>query len=311
MFKKYCILFCLFFHISFGKTDPKLISFDAIDTSNNTKEKTITFTIPEKDFIYKDFISCSINEPGITLSPWKADKCSTDHYDPSFKETKPVFNETFSISMTATSTTQYYNEPIHLYCSYYRNADKKINHTLFPLAFTQPIDTHIQIQDAMIEESITKKQFYSIDQYHSFFDKWYYQCTIIMQNIITFFKTHYQKIFYFLIFLMSLLFFIAYFYHEQLKKHRSIYEWIETILSLTTIMVIIYLLMHAYVPSTAIMKTIIMNISVLSSGITGIYYIKKSTNLQSGFLRTFCACLGNGFIYVAVYLGFKTLQFYL
>jgi hypothetical protein len=310
-FKKFFIILCFFFTISFGKPDPKLISFETIDSSNNSKEITITFIIPEKDFIYKDFISCSINEPGIVLSPWKADTCSIEHYDPSFKETKPVFNETFSISMTASTNVECYNEPIHLYCSYYRNSDKKINHVLFPMMFNHPIDTHLQVQDAIIEESVAKKQVNNSDQHHSLIDIWSQHCIIAIHNCIAIFETHHQKIMYFFMFLISLILLIIYFYREQFQKHKHIYESIEITLSFCVTAIIIYVLIYFYAMSTPTTKAIVVNISALFSGIAGIFYIKKSTNLQSGFLRTFCTCLGNVFIYSAVYLSFKTLQFYL
>src|SRR5438046_10207362 len=130
------LLLLIFFSIGFGKSNPELMLFNAKDIAPLTKEITITFMVEEKDFIYKDFITCSTHEPKLSLSSWKTDTQSINHYDPSFKETKQVFNETFSITMIAT-ITEWISEPIHLYCSYYRKTDKKINDALFIFSFAQ------------------------------------------------------------------------------------------------------------------------------------------------------------------------------
>ncbi len=110
----------MFFTISLGKSTPGLISFNTTDIDPQTKEITINFTISKKDFIYKDFITCSIDNPHITLSSWKANKPTVAHYDSSFKEAKQVFNEDFSIIITATAK-QPLNDHIYFYCSYYRH----------------------------------------------------------------------------------------------------------------------------------------------------------------------------------------------
>jgi len=146
----------MIFNIIFGRTDPKLITFNAIDISPNTKEIIITFIIPEKDFIYRDFITCSVQEPTVTLSTWKTDKQSVSQYDPAFKETKQIFNETFSISIIITATPKACNSaPIYLYCSYYRASEKKINHTLFTLVFSQPLEKNEYPDDPLLDNERT------------------------------------------------------------------------------------------------------------------------------------------------------------
>ncbi len=93
------LLVLTFFTISLGQSNPRLITCTTIDTDHYTKEITVTFTVPKKDFIYKDFITFSVDDPTIILSSWKANKQSVAHYDSSFKEAKQVFNEDFSITM--------------------------------------------------------------------------------------------------------------------------------------------------------------------------------------------------------------------
>ncbi len=128
-FKIIIIFLFIVSHISFGKLDSELMVFNTTDISDTVKEIVITFIIPEKDYIYKDFITCSVNEPTVTLSPWKASIQSINYYDASFKDTKQIFNENFSLTMIAT-TQKYDTEPVYLYCSYYRCSEKKINHIL-------------------------------------------------------------------------------------------------------------------------------------------------------------------------------------
>jgi hypothetical protein len=294
------------FHISFGKSDPKLMLFNATDAGNNTKEITITFIIPEKDFIYKDFISCSVDEPTVTLSPWKTNKQSVEHYDPTFKETKQVFNETFSVFMTATINAWSAN-PIHLYCSYYRKADKKINHALFSFVFTQPLETNIQVHDATIEvhaEPTPQKTQFS----YSFFDK----CCVMLveqtKHLTAFFIAHHKKCFSLLLIIMSILFLLFYFYLEWLRKHKRLYELIDVTLTFCAALSTTYVLIYLYVKHTPFVQLITIGISALFSAIVGFLFIKKSTQLQSGYLRTFCTFIGMICIISALFLAFKAVQ---
>src|SRR6185369_12166880 len=123
------VLFSLMiFTISLGKSTPGLITFNITDIYPHTKEIIINFTIPKKDFIYKDFITCSVDNPNITLSSWKTNKQPVAHYDSSFKEAKQIFDEDFTISLTVSKIkAEVTQSTVHLYCSYYRNSEKKIN----------------------------------------------------------------------------------------------------------------------------------------------------------------------------------------
>lgn len=294
-------------HISFGKSDPKLMLFNTADADNNTKEITITFIIPEKDFVYKDFISCSIDEPTVTLSPWKANKQSIEHYDPTFKETKQVFNETFSIAMTATINT-WSAQPIHLYCSYYRKADKKINHALFSFTFAQPLETNIQINNANIElyaNPIHQKSQLT----HSSTDKLYAMLAEQTQRVTVFFTAHHKKCFSLLLIIMSILFLLFYFYLEWLQKHKKLHELIDVTLTFCIALSVAYVLIYIYIKYTPFVQLITVGVSVLFSAIIGFLFIKKSTQLQSGYLRTFCTFIGMICIIGALFLAFKAVQY--
>src|SRR5260221_1483769 len=213
--KKYLLL--MFFTISLGKSTPGLISFNTTDIDPQTKEITINFTISKKDFIYKDFITCSIDNPHITLSSWKANKPTVAHYDSSFKEAKQVFNEDFSIIITATAK-QPLNDHIYFYCSYYRHADKKIDHIQFPLLFsaTDPqSDEMIHTRLALTQEyehiytrrhKITVVERYGLLGLH------------MMRVIIASVCTDQKKYCALLFFLFSVLIAFFYFFKEELQK---------------------------------------------------------------------------------------------
>lgn len=304
------LLLLALFHISFGKSDPKLMLFDAKDIGNNTQEITITFIVPEKDFIYKDFITCSVYEPMLCLSPWKADKQSINHYDPSFKETKQVLNETFSITMVA-KIKEWTPDPVHLYCSYYRKADKKINDALFTFSFPQPLQTNIQIYDTAIEPS-QKINLNRIGAGYRIFqsiDACYFAFVTEIPHIIAFFRRQHKKIFSLLLILMSLLFLFFYFYQDALRKHKKSYEILEMITSLIVFTCTTRTLWYLYGMEKPISQLLATSITVLFLMIAGIFYIKKSTNVSLGFIRTFYTCIGILCIIGMVFLAFKTIQY--
>jgi hypothetical protein len=286
------------------------MTFNATDESDGTKKITITFIVPEKDFIYKDFITCSIQEPRVTLSRWQTNTQSISHYDPSFKETKQVFNETFSLTMTA-NINSWISEPVHLYCSYYRKADKKINHALFTFAFAQPLNTNIQVQDITVKDT-TEESYPTIHAHRipfSLFDHYYNALIATTQNLVTFFVTHHKKCFSALLLFILLLFALFYFYQEWLRKYKKWYEMMEMFIASLIVVGTTYALVYCYVTNTASVRTGITIVSVLFSAIIGLFYIKKSTQLQSGFLRTFCTFIGMLSIITALFLAFKALQY--
>lgn len=306
--KEYLLLFLLSLHFPIsGKQDPKLMLFDAADIGNNTKEITITFIVPEKDFIYKDFITCSVDEPTVTLSTWKTNKQSIEHYDPTFKETKQVFNETFSVFMTATTINTWSGEPIHLYCSYYRKADKRINHALFSFAFTQPLNTNVQVNNANIElhdETIQQKTQLS----SSSIDQFYVILAKQTQHLTAFFTTHHKKCFSLLLIIVSIFFLFFHFYQELLRRHTKLYELIDVLLTCCTVLSIAYVLIYIYIKNTPFVQLITIGTSALFSAIIGFLYIRKSTLLQSGYLRTLCTFIGMLSVIGTFWLIFQSIQ---
>jgi hypothetical protein len=299
------ILLLIFFTISLGKSIPGLITFNASDIDLQTKEITITFTVPKKDFIYKDFITCSVGNPNITLSPWKANKPTVAHYDSSFKEAKQIFNEDFNITLTVSTQTQTsLNNPTYLYCSYYRHTDKKINHAQFPLLFTAPqaninemIDTTTAIEEY---ESI------KIHKRTTLIDHYTVAALNIFHAITASLSTDHQKYFALLLFLFSVFVSFFYFFRQELRKQIRIKEALEIIISLFVMAITAYVLTCIYVISTPLLTMIMACACALCAGL---FYIKKSTEVQSKNLRTFCTFLGIACICSALLLSFKALQY--
>jgi hypothetical protein len=294
-----------FFTISLGKSTPGLISFTTTDTDPHTKEITINFTVPKKDFIYKDFITCSVDDPHITLSPWKANKPTVAHYDSSFKEAKQIFNQDFSVAITATAKKSV-NDHIYLYCSYYRHADKKINHVQFPLFFTA---MHTDINE-MIDTTLAVTEEYEptqkIRHKVTIVERYYVIAFHIIYVILSSLRTDHKKYFALLLFLLSVLISFFYFFREELQKQIRIKELLEIMISLLSMTITTYILIYMYIISTPLITMIMACVCTLCAGF---FYIQKSTKVQSKNLRTLCTLLGILCICSTLLLSFKALQY--
>jgi hypothetical protein len=301
----YALFFFAFFHISFGQSYSRLVTCTTTDIDHHTKDIIITFIIPEKDYIYKDFITCSVHEPTVTLSSWKANKQVVNHYDPSFKETKQIFNETFSISMIAT-TKKYSSDPVYLCCSYYRRSEKKINHILYALFFPQPIDSNEQIDTTATDLSTNIMYKKIIPSHISAIDDYFFIFLHIGHRAIASLQTDHKKYFALLILLILFLMLFSYFFKEPLQKKTTINELLEILRSLLILATTAYALVCLHTISTPL---ITMIMACLCTMYAGFFYIKKSTKLQTGYLRTLCTFIGIFCICSALLLSFKALQY--
>lgn len=302
---KSSLLLLIFFTISLGKSTPGLITFNTTDTNPSTKEITISFTLPKKDFIYKNFITCSIDNPNISLSSWKANKPTITHYDSSFKEAKQIFNEDFSITVS-TTTTSTTDESAYLYCSYYRHADKKINQTQFPLFFPA---THVNL-NGMIDTTLTITEDYEPTKKPpkkiTLIDRYSFIILHMMRVIITSLHTDHKKYFALLLFLLSVLIAFFYFFKKELQKQTRIKELLEIMISLVIMAIMSYIIIYIYIISTPLITMVMACLCTLSAGF---FYTKKGTKVQSKNLRTLCSFLGIICICSTLLLSFKALQY--
>jgi len=101
--------------------------------SKSSHEIAFTFLLSHKDYIYKDFIHFSSNNPHLSLSEWKSNIPPIEHYDPLFKTTKNIFTQQVTFTITAT-IEPFTNQPTSIYLSYYQSSTKKmsiVSHELF------------------------------------------------------------------------------------------------------------------------------------------------------------------------------------
>jgi len=303
--KKYLLLLLISYQMSFGT--PQFMTYTTTPIDAHTQEVIITFTVDEKDYIYKDFITVSSHEPTLTLSPWKANKLPVAHYDSLFKETKHIFNEDFSISVMATAH-EINDKPLYLYCSYYRRSDKKINQTLIPLIFTANtlINEH-SYEKNIINESETNVTPKITPIHPSPIDDYYYVMLAITETIIQTFTTDHKKYFLLFILLIILFLLLSHFLKEQLEKQNVLKELTEVTISLFGLLATVYGLFYLNIISTPF---ITMSIACCSSLGTGLFYTKKSIKLQSRSLAALCTLIGTVGICSAIFLAFKIIQFF-
>ncbi|HSC25371.1 MAG TPA: hypothetical protein VLB80_04130 [Candidatus Babeliales bacterium] len=301
--KTIIIALLTFFQINFAQSNLELITCTIQDINDYTKEMIITFMIPDKDYIYRDFINCSVDDPSIVLSIWKSNKEATSHYDPSFKATKFIFNENFTLSITITAQKQT-NHAVHLYCSYYRKSEKKINYISFPLLFPiaepnkEEIDSTTETRENNIVLQGKKNKKNYLDSYISAAQYFAYTLIILLRN-------DHKKYFLLIVFFILTLLYFSYLFKNELEKQIKIKELIETILLLSATAIILYIVLYMYAINTPFIS---MTIGCICLFYIGFMYITKSTKVLSKNIRTFCNILSILCFYGALLCLFKIIQ---
>lgn len=300
--KIYFLCILMHFHISLGQS--RLMSHSTTVINDQTQEINFTFTIPKDDCIYKDFITLSVYEPQVNLSQWKTDTLPTTQYDPLFKQTKQIFNEDFTLTVTATTQQSFIN-PVYIYCSYYRRSEKKINQTIIALNFTT--NNLLQEQFNLINPELSTDEVYTkiSTPHHSPIDDYFFTILWITHCIVQSLRINNKKYFLLLLMLICLLLTLSYLLAKQLKKHTLLEELIDVTTGILTIFVVAYALFYLSEVSSLFTTTSTAHCCALG---IGLFYMKKSTKLQSGSLRTLCTIIGTLCIYSAIFLLFKTLQ---
>lgn len=112
---------------SFWSTMSKdTLSYYCTNLDQNNIIITINFPLKNKDFIYHDFFTFSSSHYAIVLSSWKTNRKPIAHYDSLFKNTKLIYNKSFSISINATTISPLPGDFTYLYCTYYQHSKKKL-----------------------------------------------------------------------------------------------------------------------------------------------------------------------------------------
>ncbi|MCX5922527.1 MAG: hypothetical protein NTX86_04340 [Candidatus Dependentiae bacterium] len=114
---------------------PKLnahVQLNITPIHNNEQHITITFTLEPGDFVYKEYLTITADHPAITLSEWRSNSEAQAYYDTAFKETKKVYIQSFSITVTAKTENINLNDA-QLHVSYYQHSSKHIQTALCSL----------------------------------------------------------------------------------------------------------------------------------------------------------------------------------
>jgi len=123
-------------HLSFAA-----LSYNSTIINDQEIEIKLHVNVGPEDFLYKDYLTFSVDHPDITLSPWKSSIEPVNHYDVTFKDTKKIFNQSLNFVFTAHHTNQQPISDAYLHVSYYLYSNHHIDEKIFPLSFEQPAQT--------------------------------------------------------------------------------------------------------------------------------------------------------------------------
>lgn len=148
----YSILTGTLFFLSYTAIESRSISFESRQHNENTFEISLVITLQPQEWLYKDSLMLSLDNPALTLSPFTSSKDAVTKYDPAFRKNKKVFEDTVTLTMQVTKPSDFH-DPAYLHISSITNlegADEKI----FPLTVTQ----HNGPQPTSIQEKNTHTQ---------------------------------------------------------------------------------------------------------------------------------------------------------
>jgi len=98
----------------------------------------IQFQLDPHDFVYKEYIQLSVDDPHVTLSDWQSNVESLAYYDSSFKDTKKIFNKDFKITTQAHyKAGQELNDVVHMRVDYFTHNEGSFCEEIIPLSFNQ------------------------------------------------------------------------------------------------------------------------------------------------------------------------------
>lgn len=134
------VMFVSFSYIHTTQPPTSPVAFSSTNIDQDTLALTLTIAVPANAYLYRDYISVSVDNPNVTLSDLTNQQQSRSVYDPTFKTTKKVFDRDVTISMQAHRANA---ETGHtrLHISYYLSSNKGIKQESFPLLFLEKGNT--------------------------------------------------------------------------------------------------------------------------------------------------------------------------
>ncbi len=103
--------------------------------NEQTIEIVADFMFENNDFLYKDYLDFSVDNPTVTLSEWKSSREPVNHYDTKFKNTKKIFSKPVTFTLTAHRPLHIPDTPAHLHINYYIHSKKRMLEKTVPLYF--------------------------------------------------------------------------------------------------------------------------------------------------------------------------------
>lgn len=142
-------IFCLFPFFLASRS----ISFSSKTLNENTQEIEAYITLDPNEWIYKDYITFSVDNPNVNVSTFKSSKDSVNRYDPSFKKTKKIFENEIILFINATRNPGFKGEAyLHLSTLSNKNGPDE---NLYLLTFEPQVDNQTQHNDSA---SLVEKQ---------------------------------------------------------------------------------------------------------------------------------------------------------
>jgi thioredoxin:protein disulfide reductase len=124
--------------------ESRSISFSSKTLNEDSQEIEMHVTLDPDEWLYKDYITFSVDNPNITLSPFKSSQNATNRYDPTFKKTKKIFENEIKVFITATKKPDF-NGDVYLHVNTLSNK-YGAEENLFLLTFKQNQENNTEQQ---------------------------------------------------------------------------------------------------------------------------------------------------------------------
>ncbi len=111
------------------------LSFSSKRIEHNTLEIVVHAKLNPQEWLYKELLNFSVDNPNIQLSSWQSSQAAQAVYDPAFKTTKKVFEGNVDFTLQAIAQKELAPNEAHLHITFYRNKNHTPEELTFPLSF--------------------------------------------------------------------------------------------------------------------------------------------------------------------------------
>lgn len=177
--KKHLLLVALLIHLPCALA-ARSILFSTQQKDENSLEVSVHFSLDPDEWLYKDSMSFTVDNPEIIVSPFKSLHASINRYDPAFKKTKKIFESEAVFTLDVTKKSNFHDDAyLHVISTTNKQGPSE---ELYKVTFGQPTGLHnnqpdldnqnqkkpaeIIIKKAHINES-SKTEFQSLSTYIS------------------------------------------------------------------------------------------------------------------------------------------------